>query len=145
MVTKAKNVDWDAVNRKILALMKALDMSRYRLAKEMGIAESSVSKNFSGKTNWGIESIVKMSQIFGVSTDSLLKVNEAHDDDLKYMKIIEEKDKKIKELESDKVSLLEAMEKIIKLSQRGTFGGGAETKLLIKKAGLKHEKSKSGD
>lgn len=72
MINKPKNIDFLLINKRILSLMQVKSMSRYRLSKEMGITESSVSKNFSGKSNWGVESLLIIAGLFNVSVDWLL-------------------------------------------------------------------------
>lgn len=58
---------------KIITLRKQLGWSQEELAEKLGISRQSVSKWESGMSIPDLERIVKMSNIFGVSTDYLLK------------------------------------------------------------------------
>lgn len=58
---------------KIITLRKQLGWSQEELAEKLGISRQSVSKWESGMSIPDLERIVKMSSIFGVSTDYLLK------------------------------------------------------------------------
>ncbi len=58
---------------KIIALRRQLGWSQEQLAEEMGISRQSVSKWESGMSIPDIDKILKLSEIFGVSTDYLLR------------------------------------------------------------------------
>ncbi len=58
---------------KIAALRRKNGWSQEELAHQMGVSRQSVSKWESGTSIPDLERILKLSQIFGVSTDYLLK------------------------------------------------------------------------
>ena len=58
---------------KIMTLRKKCGWSQEDLADQLGISRQSVSKWESGMSIPDLEKIVKMSSLFGVSTDYLLK------------------------------------------------------------------------
>ncbi len=58
---------------KIIALRKKLGWSQEQLANELGISRQSVSKWESGMSIPDLDKIIKLSALFGVSTDYLLK------------------------------------------------------------------------
>ena len=58
---------------KIISLRKKCGWSQEELAEQLGISRQSVSKWESGMSIPDLEKIVKMSALFGVSTDYLLK------------------------------------------------------------------------
>ena len=58
---------------KIIALRKKAGWSQEELAYQMGVSRQSVSKWESGSSIPDLERILKLSQVFGVSTDYLLK------------------------------------------------------------------------
>ena len=58
---------------KIMNLRKKCGWSQEELAEQLGISRQSVSKWESGMSIPDLEKIVKMSALFGVSTDYLLK------------------------------------------------------------------------
>ena len=58
---------------KITALRKKVGWSQEELAYQMGVSRQSVSKWESGTSIPDLERILKLSQVFGVSTDYLLK------------------------------------------------------------------------
>jgi transcriptional regulator with XRE-family HTH domain len=58
---------------KIIALRKKAGWSQEELAYQMGVSRQSVSKWESGTSIPDLERILKLSQVFGVSTDYLLK------------------------------------------------------------------------
>lgn len=53
-------------------------MTRYKLAKSIGITEQSISKNMSGKSSWGVESLLRISEYFNVSIEWLIYGKETH-------------------------------------------------------------------
>lgn len=58
---------------KIIALRKRMNWSQEELAEKLGISRQSVSKWEVGATIPDLDKILKMSELFGVSTDYLLK------------------------------------------------------------------------
>lgn len=58
---------------KIIALRKKAGWSQEELAYQMGVSRQSVSKWESGTSIPDLERILKLSQVFDVSTDYLLK------------------------------------------------------------------------
>lgn len=74
---------------KIMSLRKQKGWSQEQLAEQLGISRQSVSKWESGASVPDLDKIIKLSQIFDVSTDYLLK------DEIE----IEEESEKIKELD----------------------------------------------
>ena len=58
---------------KIIALRKKAGWAQEELAYQMGVSRQSVSKWESGTSIPDLERILKLSQVFGVSTDYLLK------------------------------------------------------------------------
>lgn len=61
---------------KIFTLRKSNDLTQEQLAEELNVSRQSVSKWESGQAIPELEKIVSMSQIFGVTTDYLLKPSE---------------------------------------------------------------------
>ena len=58
---------------KIMKLRKQNGWSQEELAMQLGVSRQSVSKWESGTSIPDLERIIKLSQIFGVSTDYLIK------------------------------------------------------------------------
>ncbi len=58
---------------KIMALRKQRGWSQEELAQQLSVSRQSVSKWESGASMPDLDKILKMSEIFGVSTDTLLK------------------------------------------------------------------------
>jgi len=69
MAQKITNID---VTNRILNLMQASNLSRYKLANLTKLTEASLSRNINGKTTWGLESLIALSEYFKVSIDWLL-------------------------------------------------------------------------
>ena len=89
---------------KILQLRKQNGWSQEELAAQLGVSRQSVSKWESGTSIPDLERILKISQIFGVSTDYLLKDEmEEASEEVKF--VIEEEEESLR-----KVSLEEAGE-----------------------------------
>ncbi len=61
---------------KIFTLRKSNDLTQEQLAEELNVSRQSISKWESGQAIPELEKIVSMSQIFGVTTDYLLKPSE---------------------------------------------------------------------
>ena len=61
---------------KLIQLRKKSGWSQEELAEQLGVSRQSVSKWEGAQSFPDIEKIVKMSQLFGVSTDYLLKEDE---------------------------------------------------------------------
>ena len=61
---------------KIMLLRKQKGWSQEQLAEQLGISRQSVSKWESGASVPDLDKIIKLSQIFDVSTDYLLKHTE---------------------------------------------------------------------
>lgn len=61
---------------KIFTLRKSNDLTQEQLAEELNVSRQSISKWESGQATPELEKIVAMSQIFGVTTDYLLKPSE---------------------------------------------------------------------
>ena len=57
---------------RIAALRREKNMSQYTLAQELGISPSAVGMYEQGRREPDVQTIVKLSQVFGVSTDYLL-------------------------------------------------------------------------
>lgn len=64
------------LSEKILNLRKANDLTQEQLAEKTGVSRQSVSKWESGQAVPELDKIVTMCDIFGVSTDFLLKPSE---------------------------------------------------------------------
>lgn len=60
------------VTERILNLLQVKNLTRYRLAQNIGITEQSISKNMSGKSSWGVESLLRISEYFNVSIEWLI-------------------------------------------------------------------------
>lgn len=63
-------------SEKIFTLRKSYNLTQEQLADELNVSRQSISKWESGQTVPELEKIVAMSQIFGVTTDYLLKPSE---------------------------------------------------------------------
>lgn len=61
---------------KIFTLRKSNDLTQEQLAEKLEVSRQSISKWESGQATPELEKIVAMSQIFGVTTDYLLKPSE---------------------------------------------------------------------
>ena len=61
---------------KIYELRKASHLSQEQLAEKIGVSRQSISKWESGESSPELERVVALSQVFHVTTDSLLKSNE---------------------------------------------------------------------
>lgn len=64
------------LSEKILTLRKSKDLTQEQLAERLGISRQSISKWESGQAIPELEKIVKLSGIFDVTTDYLLKTSE---------------------------------------------------------------------
>lgn len=62
---------------KIYELRKANNLSQEQLAEKIGVSRQSISKWESGESSPELERLVALSQVFNVTTDYLLKSNEA--------------------------------------------------------------------
>lgn len=89
METARKYNPGDVTDR-ILNLLQAKGMSRYKLAKSIGITEQSISKNMAGKSNWGVESLLRLSEFFNVSIEWLIYGKETAP--LNNMRLLKEND-----------------------------------------------------
>lgn len=78
---------------KIIKLRKKNGWSQEELAAQMNVSRQSVSKWESMASIPDLDKIVKLSQLFGVSTDYLLK-DELEDDETEHIEIIEDSEKK---------------------------------------------------
>ena len=67
------------LSEKIQSQRKRLGLSQEQFAEQLGVSRQAVSKWESGKTAPDIERIAKMSELFGVSADFLLKSDPADD------------------------------------------------------------------
>ena len=61
------------LGEKIIRLRKQREWSQEELASQLGISRQSVSKWESGASIPDLDKIIKMSSLFGVTTDYLLK------------------------------------------------------------------------
>jgi len=68
----AKKYNSAEVSERVLNLLQVKNLTRYRLAQNIGITEQSISKNMSGKSNWGVESLLRISEYFNVSIEWLI-------------------------------------------------------------------------
>ena len=66
-------------SEKLLTLRKAKDLTQEQLAEKTGVSRQSVSKWESGQATPELEKIIKLSVIFDVTTDYLLKSSEIDD------------------------------------------------------------------
>lgn len=66
-------------SEKIFTLRKSNDFTQEQLADALNVSRQSVSKWESGQATPELEKIVAMSQLFGVTTDYLLKSSEIDD------------------------------------------------------------------
>jgi|GEM_PF-2613083 len=71
------------VSGRLLALLQASNTSRYKLAKAVDINESTLSKAINGKSNFGLDVLVKIANHFKVSIDWLISGKEAEETGLK--------------------------------------------------------------
>ena len=69
------------LGEKIIRLRKQREWSQEELASQLGISRQSVSKWESGASIPDLDKIIKMSSLFGVTTDYLLK-EEIEEDNL---------------------------------------------------------------
>ena len=69
------------LGEKIIQLRKQREWSQEELASQLGISRQSVSKWESGASIPDLDKIIKMSSLFGVTTDYLLK-EETEEDNL---------------------------------------------------------------
>ena len=60
------------VTKRILDLIQVRNLSRYKFSKEIGVTESALSRNILGKSKWGVELLLNVSQYFKVSMDWLM-------------------------------------------------------------------------
>jgi len=58
--------------------LQAKNITRYKLAKSIDITEQSISKNMAGKSSWGVESLLRISEYFNVSFEWLIYGKESH-------------------------------------------------------------------
>lgn len=65
-----------SLSEKIFTLRKGSDLTQEQLAEALNISRQSISKWESGQATPELEKIVAMSQVFGVTTDSLLQPSE---------------------------------------------------------------------
>ncbi len=75
-----------SLGEKIYLLRKRSGMSQDELAETMDVSRQSISKWEAGKSTPSIESLVAMSEIFGVSVDYLVKDEAKPDEDVKASK-----------------------------------------------------------
>lgn len=64
------------LSEKIFTLRKGSDLTQEQLAEALNVSRQSISKWESGQATPELEKIVAMSQVFGVTTDSLLQPSE---------------------------------------------------------------------
>ena len=60
------------LSENILQLRKALGLSQEQLAEQVGVSRQSISKWETGQSAPELDKLVRLSQVFGVSTDELL-------------------------------------------------------------------------
>lgn len=65
------------LSMKIYELRKSSHLSQEQLAEKIGVSRQSISKWESGESSPELERLIVLSQVFNVSTDYLLKDNEA--------------------------------------------------------------------
>lgn len=65
-----------SLSEKIFTLRKGSDLTQEQLAEALNVSRQSISKWESGQATPELEKIVAMSQVFGVTTDSLLQPSE---------------------------------------------------------------------
>jgi len=58
---------------KLRALRERHGMTQQKVAHGIGVTESAIYYLESGKRNPGVETVVKLSRLFGISTDVLVK------------------------------------------------------------------------
>ena len=58
---------------KLIALRKSRELTQEQLAEQINVSRQSISKWESGQAMPDLDRVVRMSELFGVSTDSLLK------------------------------------------------------------------------
>lgn len=64
------------LSEKIFTLRKGSDLTQEQLAEALNVSRQSISKWESGQATPELEKIIAMSQVFGVTTDSLLQPSE---------------------------------------------------------------------
>ena len=58
---------------KLITLRKSRELTQEQLAEQLNVSRQSISKWESGQAMPDLDRVVRMSELFGVSTDSLLK------------------------------------------------------------------------
>lgn len=86
----ADNYQIKDVNERILRLLEAKSMTRYKLSQVINLSQASISENLSEKSKWSVESLMKIANYFGVTIDWLIA---GKDPDAKGMSIVRNKDK----------------------------------------------------
>lgn len=93
---------------KIFTLRKSNDLTQEQLAEELNVSRQSVSKWESGQATPELEKIVAMSQIFGVTTDYLLKPSEIDELSVK-TEILEKQQQKLLDREEKKNKIIRCL------------------------------------
>lgn len=90
---------------KIMSLRKRNGWSQEELAEQLDVSRQSVSKWESGASIPDIEKIIKMSQLFSVSTDYLLKDSEEEEDISKEQTVFQTTDNNDSDSQGRKISM----------------------------------------
>jgi len=77
--------------------MKGRNHTNYALSNKIGYSESALSKVFSGKMTLGVYPLIKISELYGVTIDWLLKGKET-DTEARLRREIEELNNEIEQL-----------------------------------------------
>jgi transcriptional regulator with XRE-family HTH domain len=64
-------LDFAAINRRILNLMAARNISRYALSEAIDYSEGNLSRVFKGESNFSLITLAKISKLLNVSMDYL--------------------------------------------------------------------------
>lgn len=75
-------VDNKKVGEYIKQLLKEHEMTQNDLANELHITRSAVSQNLNGKSTFDLQNLIRISEIFNVSLDTLLDMKSSREDDV---------------------------------------------------------------
>lgn len=100
-------IDNIEVGKYIKELLKERNMTQSDLAKELNISKSAVSQNLNGKSTFDIQNLMRISEIFEVSIDTLLNMKSDEDRDIisEYERLVRKGYEEIAESVAERLNL----------------------------------------
>ncbi len=67
-----QEINHNGISERVLQLLELKGISRYKLAEDIDVDDSSISKNINNKSTWGFKLLLRIAVYFDVSLDWLI-------------------------------------------------------------------------